>query len=190
MEDPDTNSLSDSIVYEDYLPLQWESLDSLPDDVQYTRMNENNEQVLRIVSSLEEYVPDSIEEHSQHTPDLARIEFKVNLLMDLMSRFIESSHHFPEKHLVRFSASRLEWFQENQPGFEPGSSIGIELYLNTGYPVPLQLVGSLQSFDQSSKGFHAVMVLRGISENTRDQLEKMIFRHHRRSIAHQRQSKV
>jgi len=85
MYQPSVSELSDvfndNLVYEGTVPLTYQHLDKMPDDDELSLININNEKVLRMVAALDEMHIDTREDPG-HTHDIARLEFKINMLMD------------------------------------------------------------------------------------------------------------
>lgn len=182
MNDEINEHLGQGIVYEARLPLAWKVLTVKPDEPQLAVINENNEAILRTISSLEDFAPDHTEDLSGLNQEIARIDVKLNLLLDLVGQLLAAQSTIPSNMVVRLGAVAVEWSGTNLPGV--GQYVQIELYLHRSYPRPLCLLGSVRA---GQLGESSVIVpFEGIGEPVQDALERLIFRHHRRRIAQAR----
>ena len=188
MKENPSDPLADGLVFEDALPLCWEVVDDLPDAAHLARLNEADEALLRVISALEEYRPEPGEEHAEVAQELARLDFKLSLVLDLVGQLLSRQLTLPESLPVRLGARGLEWPAADPP--RPGAHLIVSLYLHPGYPRPLELPGVVAGVDPLPVGGRVRLAFRGLGEPVEDWLEKFIFRHHRRSIAHARAARV
>lgn len=172
-------------MYEDSVPITWREVGSDVSTSQILITHQSNERVLRCLSALEEYRADTAdEEHSHVAHDLSRLEFKVNLLLDMVARLLVEHVSIPAPVPVKMSGSGIRWQSHNAPAV--GSMLSVDLYLNQGYPSPITLFGEVRQVLPADGGFQIDMQYRDMSESVRSWIEKMIFRHHRRQVAHSR----
>ncbi len=184
MSDPSTDSPGLELRYEDLLPLRCTTLTAPPDSTRIHHLQERNDEVLRVLAALDEYHPEPADDHAQLTHELQRLDFKLNLLLDLISRLLAAQQPLPPAVALRLAASDLEWVTERPP--PAGTWVEIELYLNPRYPAPLALPGQVASLDHTHGGTRVRVTFSALSEPVRDRLEKIIFRQHRRLIAQAR----
>jgi Atypical PilZ domain, cyclic di-GMP receptor len=179
--------LAQGLVYEDRLPLGWRVLDRLPDENALTHLNEFNESFLKIFATLEDQHvpnPEAGDSHAEIQHELMRIDLKVNLLLDLVGHVLSRQLDLPERVLLRVGAQGMEWEGDSLPA--EGCYIKVELYLYPRYPRPLELIGQVISVQAQGECGRVTVVFVGVSETVEDWIDKIIFRHHRRSIAHRR----
>jgi hypothetical protein len=181
------NPLTQSLVYEERLPLAWQALDQPPDEKALGLLNESNESFLKIFAALEnQHVPnpEGGDNYAEIQHALMRIDLKVNLLLDLVGHVLSRQIDIPERVLVRVGAHGMEWQGSRLPA--EGSYLKIELFLYPRYPRPLELIGQAVSIQAQRACSSVTVAFVGLSEAVEDWIEKIIFRHHRRSIAHRR----
>jgi len=175
-----SDSLTSGLVYEDIIALRWSVNKSVPSPVELAHMRESNEQILRIIYFLDEYYVEGAEEHSI-SQELARMDFKLNLLLDLVGEVLAYYHDIPKRLPTRLSTQTIEW-ETNQPP-PLNSQVTLELYLNPKYPHPLLLPGQVRIINPAGSSFWVTVALDTLDEITQEWLEKIIFRHHRRQVA-------
>ncbi|HED17026.1 MAG TPA: hypothetical protein ENI64_09480 [Gammaproteobacteria bacterium] len=175
---------NDNLIYEGTVPLTCQHLDNMPDDDALTQININNEKVLRMVAALDEMHIDTHEEPG-HTHDIARLEFKINMLMDLVGQLLERQLQLPSRRHVCVNAYGMQVAMPEQDTIESGQLIKVSLFFTEAYPRPVVLFVSI-----SSSSPHTVSgQVMALSEAVQDLLERLIFRQHRRNVAQQRVSK-
>lgn len=178
------DTVFDGLAYEDWLPLAWHGLEASPEPAELIRLNENNESLLKIIGVLEEYRPELGEEHDALAHELARLDFKLSLVLDLVGQILRHHERMPEPCWVKMSASGLEWVIHETPALLTHGIVS--LYLQPHYPRPLELPAKVVLTQPLPQGMRVRVAFDGLSEFVEDALEKLIFRHHRRSIAHSR----
>jgi len=186
MLNDDASRHSGGLVYEDSVPLGWREAGKGVSTAQILRTHQSNERVLRCLAALEEYHAESAEEQHGHVAhDLSRFESKLNLLLDMVARLLIEHVTMPVPVPVKMSGTGLCWHSTSAPA--DGSLLCIDIYLNQAYPSPVTLYGEVSHVLQIEGGFQVDVHYRDMSDSMRDWIEKMIFRHHRRQIAHSRQ---
>ena len=181
MTESDAESLGQGLIYEDFLPLQWRASDEQDVASEAARLNENNEEVLRFIGILDEYPSDIGDDREPLSQELVRVEAKLNLLLGLVGQLMMV--HFPQPPLrpVKLNARGVEWTAETGP--RVGDVGKVEIYLNRRCPRPLILSSRVEDVEAVDHGFRFVVQFSAMSESVHERLEKIIFTHHRRSIA-------
>jgi hypothetical protein len=189
MSGNENSGFGTGLCYEDILPLRWRrSSDALP-LARSLAINLGNEQLLRHLAAVDEFRSESGDDDSQTAHDLHRLESKIDLLIDLMGEFIARQSALPEAVPVRMSAETLTWTCASAAAPAMGDRVEAEIFLSTRYPRPLVMYGSIESVQAEERGQVRVSLRYGeLSDGVRSALEKTIFRHHRRLVAHARQS--
>jgi len=177
---------SDNLVYEGSLPLTYLYLDKMPDDDELTLININNEKVLRMVAALDEMHIDTHEEPG-HTHDIARLEFKINMLMDLVGQLVGRQLQLPPRRHISINAFGVQVEILEQDLFESDQLVKLSVFFTDAYPLAVDLFVSISS--NSSKQSLSGQVL-ALSDSVQDLLERLIFRQHRRSVAQQRINRI
>jgi atypical PilZ domain-containing cyclic di-GMP receptor len=184
MTEHQTDSPAMGLAFEDRLPLTWQILKSPPEAMDLANLQIANQEILCVVLSLEEHPSDSADDYAAGAEDLARIDFKLNLLLDLVGQLIVRQIALPASVPVKLTPTEIRW--ESAEALEVGSTVRIEVYLTHQYPRPLVLVGRVSGVQRVPDGFDIAVGLEGLSEAVQQSIEKLIFRHHRRLIAHSR----
>jgi hypothetical protein len=187
MTDQPADPFSTGLVYEDQLPLHWQVVAVRPDTVHGLPLHENNADVLRSLSILEEHPQEIAEDHPAVAHELRRLDFKLNLLLDMVGLLVARDLALPERVPLRLTAHGLEWSTRQPPAL--GSLVQLDIYLSTKLPRPLVLHGRIQRLASAAGGWSQVVAeFEDLSELEADWLEKIIFVHHRRQVAHARRA--
>ncbi|OUS11525.1 hypothetical protein A9Q89_08595 [Gammaproteobacteria bacterium 53_120_T64] len=184
-----TDAFFQGLYYETHISLVWQVVNALPSDNDLVKINEDNCRFLKALAALNEGAPEAAEEIPQTAAELQRLDLKLNLLLEIVGQLLASQRPLPAPTQVRLGAAGIEWLAEDCP--PAGAQVCIELYLRSELPSPLRFhgvavpVGEVQG---SSAGSTRVQVrFVGLNATLQADLEKFIFRRHRRSIA-QRQA--
>ncbi|NOY71500.1 MAG: hypothetical protein GXP14_03860 [Gammaproteobacteria bacterium] len=181
MIETEKDSLGESIYYEDARPIKCTVIEAEPEAMQRFRYETMNDDVLTVIASLDEMPLDNNDE-SLNSADLQRIEYKLNLTLELVSQLFAQQFSLPEPVDLRLNAERLAWKSEVlQP---ENALVSISLYLNDRYPKPIQLFGHTVTSTESEFQNHVILLPMKLA--VQDKLDKFIFRQHRRFIAHRR----
>ncbi len=174
--------LGDGLIFEELLPLAW-TPGPLLMGIDLARMNSDNQQLLIAEASLDEVrVHEALKDESTAlVHELQRLEYKLNLLLRLVANLAIRDSNLPAPQRFRVSSKGLEWFGELAPA--TGGTGVVSAYINPALPQPLQVPCSVIG-ERTLEG-HRIAQLRfnGLSDAVVDLLEKLIFRHHRRSVA-------
>lgn len=175
------DSLGQGLVYEDMLPLRWRGVDVRHTTVELARLQETNDEILRTLGMLDEYLSETSEEHAPLSQEMLRVETKLNLLLALVGQLFTLHYPQPPARPVKLSPQAVEWVAAD--GLPLGDYGVVELYLSPRCPRPLVLPGVVRKVE-ALPGGHAIGVeFLGLGDAVTERLEKIIFRHHRRSIA-------
>ena len=181
----------EGLIFEGAYELNWQELPAPLQPVQLARLNASNEVVLQSVAALEEYRHSvASEEQGSLENDIVRIDNKLNVLLDMVSRLLKEQRDIPEAVPVLLSVQAIEWWSEARKQPIAGQDIKMHIYLNPVYPSPLELPGTVEVTEQLDDGIsHVVVSFAGLSGTVLELFEKFIFRHHRRSVALSRRLK-
>ncbi len=181
--------LFEGLVYEDCLPLAWKLIDKHLEGGALDQLNESNESLLKIFATLEDQSParpENDEDFAEIHYEMIRIDLKLNLLLELVKHVLNQQIALPDRFNLRVGARGIEWRADRPP--PAGSYVKLDLFLLPRYPLPIELPGQVVGIHQDGKSAKATVAFRGLSEPVQDWIEKIIFRHHRRSIANKRLS--
>lgn len=185
------NPLTKGLIYQDTLPLTWSVVDSLPDEGELVNINEANESFLKLFSTLEDYHPmrqERDESMSEIYHELTKIDLKMNLMLEMIGQALNRKVSQPKRIDIRLGPEGLEWTCDPPPVRD--SLIKLELFLFPRYPRPVELQGKVVKVISEGSTSKATVSFRGLSVAVQDWIEKIIFRHHRRSIANVRYRRV
>ncbi|HLZ99611.1 MAG TPA: PilZ domain-containing protein [Steroidobacteraceae bacterium] len=174
--------LGDGLILEDSLPLAW-SPGPLVDGPALVRMNADNHQLLVAEASLDDVrVHDALKDESPAlVHELQRLEFKLNILLRLTAELAVRSSSLPPPQRVRISSAGLEWFADAAPALRDTGVVSA--YINAALPQPLRVCCTVVG-ERMVDGERVVQLrFEGQSDIVADSLAKLIFRHHRRSVA-------
>lgn len=170
----------DALVYEDDLPLGWEAIGELPAASRLASLNTSNEALLRVREGLEEPARGPEESH-ELAQEFNRLESKLNIILEVMAEWLRKQGDLPPVQPVRFNAHGIAWASSDLPA--PGLLLRLELYLCTSFPKPLVLHGHVLRHETGAHGDVAVVDFEGLSPGLVDDLERLVFRRHRREVA-------
>lgn len=179
----DVNScaLGQGLVYEDMLPLRWRNLEQRHTTLELARLQDNNEEVLRVIGVLDEYLSETGEEHAPLSQEMLRIETKLNVLLALLSQLVTLHYPQPPVKPVKLSAADIEWVSDE--GARIGDYGVVEIYLSSRCQRPLVFPGTIFKVETMAGGYSIGMNFGELGDLIKERLEKIIFRHHRRGIA-------
>ena len=172
------------LVCEDVMPLRCIQLTHVPTEMQRIQCQEANEDILRTIALLDEHFSEPGEEHDITAQGMQRIDFKLNLVLDLVGQVLAHHLTLPESVSVSFNTQAIQWEGLSAP--DSGAGVKIELYISRKYPRAIVLYGKVEAVQPISGAFKVGVVFEGLSEIVCDGLSKLIFRHHRRHVAHAR----
>jgi hypothetical protein len=174
----------EGLAYADALPLGFERLEKLPEGAALAGMNQECQQVLVADASLDEqraFTEKKSDEEHELAEELQRVEFKVNVLIQLVARLLKQSSALPPVRSFRLNAHGLEWL----PGGEevlPGAGL-VALHVSRHFPQPLLLPGRIVGQHNDAEGEWARFAFEGLTPSVVELLERHVFRHHRRLVA-------
>lgn len=179
------NGAFEGLGYEDSTPLGFESRATLPDGPALAGLNAEIGQVLVADASLDEQRPPHLEaKHDEEhalAEDLQRVEYKVNVLIQLVARLLKREDSMPPVRHWRLHAPGVEWLvTDDAPA--PGTGL-VSLYVSRNFPQPLVLPGRIVGTRDDAHGRWTQFRFEGLAPSVEDLLEKLIFRHHRRAVA-------
>jgi hypothetical protein len=181
----DTGTPGEGLAYSDNISVAWRPVEHPLDDTHLARVNASNQEFLRAVSVLGDATAhkEGADSAGAVAQEVARLDLKVNILLDLVSTLIYHQLDIPDTSPVRVSAAGVAW-RGNVP--EPGKTVFLELYIQRGLPKPLCCYGEVVSTAEDQAAGRARVRFVGLTGAARSWLEKLIFRHHRREVAFQR----
>jgi hypothetical protein len=177
MAESDHNPLGSSVTLDDMLSVAWQPQGASSPE-QLLSLQIANHEVLQTILSLDEHHPELEEEPAEVAVELQRLEFKLNLVLDLLGHVLSKQLALPTRAPVRLAASYIEWQTAAAP--PPDSKVLVEVYLSPHYPRPLVLPGVARA---AARGGYAQVAFHDLGDPVQYALEKLIFRNHRRRVA-------
>ncbi len=174
--------LGDGLIFEDMLPVLW-AAGPLPEGLALARLNADNHQLLGAEASLDEVrVHEALKDESPAlVHELQRLEYKVNILLRLTAELALRSSGLPPPQRVRLTSRALEWFAAEPLAI--GATGLLAVYINSSLPQPVKIPCEFAGERMQDSVQVAQMRFNGLSEAVIEQLDKLIFRHHRRLVA-------
>lgn len=181
----DTIVIYDKIAYEDLLPVRWRPEPAAVTDVQAAHHAERNLRVLQACDALEEHGQldkKKADDESPHSADLMRLDFKLNVLLDLVGQLLAQTQPHPAPTQIRFNAMGASW--KSGENLSTGAHGVLEITLRDVIVQPLNLPAEIVG--GADAGFTRARFV-ALGETVADHIEKLVFRRHRRKIAGARQ---
>ena len=183
----DTTVIFDKLAYEDLLPVRWSpQAETIGDVTAAQHLVERNLRVLQACDALEEHGQlEKSDDESPHSADLMRLDFKLNLLLEVVGQLLAASQPRPRPVKIRFNAMGATW--QNEQPLALGAHGILEITLRELIVQPLKLPAEVVA--GAAPGETRVRFM-WIGETVADHIEKLVFRRHRRKIAGTRQQRA
>ena len=178
---------SASLNFSAQLPFEFHEEDAELLPATLARLNAENLQVLHADASIAEShrLVDAKDEERPWLADIARLEYKLDVLMALVGRLLARDAGLPPSTSLRMFAHGIEWVtRDSRP--VAGTRGVVTLYVNPAFPQPLRLPGAITGHRADEGGLWAQFEFQGLGAQLVEMLEKLVFRHHRRQIAEAR----
>ncbi|HEX5306506.1 MAG TPA: PilZ domain-containing protein [Dyella sp.] len=144
---------------------------------------ERNLSTLATITAIEERRAEGTEEDSPVLQELARLDAKLNALVDIVNRLLLPAEALPERVAVRFNAVGAVLPAALLAA--AGEAICLRIHLEACPSLPLELPARvLRRFDDGL----AFAAFEPLGDALADAIERFVFRQHRRKVAESRQS--
>ena len=167
------------------LPIRWSRVDESDVQIAVAASHLLNEERLRVINGLDEHRLEIAEEHSGISQELHKLDFKLNLILEMVGQLMSAATQPPVAAPVELTPSSITWHCVQE--VDRGSWLKVELFLHARYPFPVVMYGEVKSVRKEGEGVQIELALQALSEQSLEQFEKYIFRCHRRHIARARQ---
>lgn len=174
---PHMDNINEGLLFQGKLPVSLQLIDALPDEDHLAIINHENENFLKISLIIDEAA--EIDEHDEIRVELRRQDLKINLLMDMVGELLSQRKGVPKFVPVKFTPSGIEL--QTLGEYKTGDKLEVEIYITPAMPRALKFYGDAVLNEDGNTIF---IRFSGISLQVQDWLEKVIFRYHRRAIAH------
>ncbi len=176
----DTVVLYEELAYQDVLPLLWRPMPGTVDQAVAASFTDRNVRLLQACAAVEEH--GGSEKTDDDSPELLRLDFKINLLLDLVGQLLVANRPRPPSVPIRFNALGAVW-RASPPLPEAGTQGVAEIYLRDCLAEPLRLIGRITNVTPDGQVKARFLP---VGETVEDLIEKLTFRRHRRQIAEHR----
>jgi hypothetical protein len=188
MNESTHDSLGTSVSLEELLPIVCRPDRDPADVTRHASYMIENDKTLGVILSLDEHRVELSEDNAEVESELTRLEFKLNLVLELVGQVLSHNLNLPPRTSVRLSVNEVEWACARPP--KRGAHVWVELYLSPHFPRPVWLPGLVTNVRHGPKKQKWVRAaLDPLSPLAQEHLEKLIFRSHRRHVALSRKSK-
>lgn len=171
----------DAVRLEGILPMDW--VDTLMPASALTDVMADNATLLRALLMLDEPLVVTEAESTRIDP-IHHLERRVDLLLLMASTALRGMNAMPPERPCVLSAHHLHWGDEQAIGV--GQRVWARVYLRHRIALPLVLPGQIVEEGVSGDRLWHSMDIEPLEETLQNDLERFIFRHHRRQIARQR----
>ncbi len=170
-------STDEGLIFEGMLPVSFQPVDNFPEEDQLAIINEGNEYFLKTSLILHESI--EIDEHNEVSLELRRQDLKINLLLNMLGELLVQQKSLPPATMLKLTAKGLECVSIPVAN-NAEVKVEIDLYITPSIPKALKLYGEVSA---SEDGSRTTIRFVGVNQAVQDGLEKIIFRHHRRTVA-------
>lgn len=185
MQDHAWNTFIERVSCEARWPVDAQPLDWPMGAAASARLSEHNAHVLATVAALEDRRTEASEDDSPVLQELARMDAKLNALVDIFNRLLVPAEALPLRRPIRFNAVGAQVPDDVlAPLPADAQTLLLRLRLDACPSLPLELPARRgQSVDGET-----FVAFADLADSTSDALERLVFRHHRRKVAESRHS--
>jgi hypothetical protein len=171
-------------AWTDTLPLHWQAEAQLPDARTLEGLDEQNERVLRHCLALDEVRGDARDDDDESTPELLRLEAKLSAVLDMVAQLLAQSIQLPPLTQCVIHAAGMQWLAPDPPRI--GDLLRVSFHPSRRYPQAVVVHARVAAVHAQPEGASVSVTFEGLGAAVRDELEKLIFRRHRRLVARSR----
>ncbi|HEY4974688.1 MAG TPA: PilZ domain-containing protein [Steroidobacteraceae bacterium] len=184
-EDADTVVLDNELAYQDVLPVQWMAMWEPPDRFDLLGLEEANLLLLQTCVAVEEHpARDNNEDLGPLAGELARLDFKLNLVMQLLAKLV-SKDRMPPATPILFNSLGASWTCVGQTPPVGGHGL-LRVQLRSSLPQPLELPAQVVAVE----GSIAKVKFPGLTLGVAELIQRLAFVRHRRQIADARKARA
>ncbi len=172
---------TDAVHLEGRMPLDW--ADTITPASALADVMIDNSTLLRALLMLDDPRPGVDTDHGRNDA-IQQLERRVDLLLIMASTALRGLNTIPEERHCVLSARYLHWGSEAAVGV--GRRVWARIYLRHRIALPLMLPGQIVEESVENDLLWHSLQIEPLDEALQNDLERFIFRHHRRQIARQR----
>ncbi|MCW8943508.1 MAG: PilZ domain-containing protein [Sedimenticola sp.] len=181
MSEKDMGVSPRGISFQGRMKISW-AVNSDNDPVNTVDQNQRNGRLLQaLLVSL-----DSHHDTEDESGELARVEAKLDLLLDMVSRLLQHTASTAIESEVEIWLEGLSWSLAGQTELAVNQQLTLFLYLDSHLTQPLELIVSVTEVRLQEHGSEVEARFVGQSEQVSDLIAKYIFRQHRRIVAQEK----
>ncbi len=183
-EGVDTIVLYNELAYHDVLPVVWRSREQPFSRFELTGLEESNLVLLQACVAMQEQpARDHGEDAGPLANELARLDFKLNLVLQLLGKLVLRDR-MPVATSVRFNAHGASW---TAIGPVPGTDERgvLRIHLHESLPQPLELAAVISAVEGSLVRAH----FEDLPDAVGELIQRLAFLCHRRDVADARKSR-
>lgn len=180
----DTVVLHNELACHGTMPLEWEPLSAAPDPFRLSGLEEGNLLLLQACVAVEEHpVREKNEEMTPLASELARLDFKLNLVVQLLGTLVATrSAAAPTP--MRFNATGASWQLRGAPPARGAKGI-LKIQLRSSLPQTLNLFAEITSVDERQVSARFLQLPEAVGEL----IQRLCFLQHRKQVAGARKSR-
>jgi hypothetical protein len=180
----DTVVLYNELAYHDRLPVQWQPLTRALDRFELTGLEEANLMLLQACVAVEEHpLKDKNEDLGPLAGELARLDFKLNLMMQLLGKLVSKDQRAPPT-TIQFNAVGASWICLGAPPPQGAQGL-LRIQLRSSLPQLMELPAEITAVDGST----VKAKFSNLSEPVAELIQKLAFLRHRRHVADVRKAR-
>lgn len=161
------------------LPMDW--VETITPESALGDVMADNLTLLRALLMLDEAAPAADSSRSEATSHLER---RLDLLLLMASTALRGMQQLPRECSCVLSARRLYWASDESVGV--GRRIWVRVWLRHRIALPLMLPGQVLEEEVEGEQLWHRLDIEPLEPALRNELERFVFRHHRRQVARQR----
>ena len=180
----DTVVLYNELAYHDLLPVQWQTREHGLNRFELGFLDESNQLLLQACVAMEEHpLHDHPEEPGPLAGEIARLDFKLNLVLQLLGKLVLKDR-LPPSTSIQFNAQGASWTAlGTAPALEAHGVLRI--HLRGSLPQPLELPGVVSAVE----GSQVRVRFEELSDTVAELIQRLAFLRHRRDVAGARKAR-
>ncbi|HTW75781.1 MAG TPA: PilZ domain-containing protein [Steroidobacteraceae bacterium] len=180
----DTVVLYNELAYHDVLPVEWQARKRALTRFEQSNLEEANLMLLQACAAVEEHpIRDQGEDPGPLAGEIARLDFKLNLVLQLLSKLVLKDR-MPPSTTIQFNALGASWTAIG-PAPEVGSHGLLRVHLRGSLPQPLDLPAVVSGVE----GAQVRVRFEELPDAVGELIQRLAFLRHRRDVADARKAR-
>jgi hypothetical protein len=180
----DTVVLDNELAWQDVLPVQWRPLPKPPDRFELLALDESNLLLLQACVAVEEHpLVEGGEDLGPLAGEIARLEFKLNLVMQLLSKLVETELKASATEIT-FNSVGATWSCIGTPPELHAHGL-LRVQLRASLPQALELPSQVIAIEAANVRVR----FPALSDSVAELIQKLAFLRHRRHVADVRKAR-